>query len=335
MSADAVAPNGSEIAGVGEARVRICEVGPRDGLQNLVACIPTARKIDLIRRLADAGLKDIQIGAFVNPQAIPQFADIEAVAGGVRDLGGVTLSALVPNVRGARRAVASGIDTLVFFFSVSRSHNLANVRQTPEASLAALEVIRTDVLPGSEATLRVDLATAFGCPFEGRIAAETVLAYVHRVAEAGIGEITLCDTVGVGNPRQTEALARACREAFPEIAFGMHFHDTRGLALANALKAWEAGIRSFDGALGGLGGCPFAPGATGNVATEDLAYLFSEMGIETGLSPEALLAAGGFLREAVPCIALTSALARAGLPVRHPFPEHPAAGDRSSARTVC
>lgn len=334
MSADAVAPNGSGIAGAGEARVRICEVGPRDGLQNLAACIPTARKIDLIRRLADAGLKHIQIGAFVNPHAIPQFADIEAVAGGVRDLGGVTLSALVPNVRGARRAVASGIDTLVFFFSVSRSHNLANVRQTPEESLAALEVIRTDVLPGSGATLRVDLATAFGCPFEGRIATETVLAYVHRVAEAGIGEITLCDTVGVGNPRQTEALARACREAFPEIAFGMHFHDTRGLALANALKAWEAGIRSFDGALGGLGGCPFAPGATGNVATEDLAYLFSEMGIETGVSPGALLAAGGFLREIIPGLALTSALARAGLPVRHPFPERPAAGDVSSARKI-
>ncbi len=283
--------------GAANPLVRICEVGPRDGLQNLATHVPTARKIDLIRRLADAGLKHIQIGAFVSPQAIPQFADIEAVAGGVRDLEGVTLSALVPNVRGARRAVACGIDTLVFFFSVSRSHNLANVRQTPEESLAALAAIRAEVLPDSGASLRVDLATAFGCPFEGRIALETVLAYVRRLAEAGVGEITLCDTVGMGDPLQTETLARACREACPEVAFGMHFHDTRGLALANALKAWETGIRAFDGALGGLGGCPFAPGATGNVATEDLVSLFSDRGIETGVSRDALLAAAAFLRE--------------------------------------
>jgi hydroxymethylglutaryl-CoA lyase len=297
MNANATAPDRDGTAGTANPQVRICEVGPRDGLQNLAALVPTARKIDLIRRLADAGLKHIQIGAFVSPQAIPQFADIEAVAGGVRDLEDVTLSALVPNVRGARRAVACGIGTLVFFFSVSRAHNLANVRQTPEESLAALAAICAEVLPDSGAALRVDLATAFGCPFEGRIAAETVLAYVRRLAEAGVGEITLCDTIGVGTPRQTEALARACREAFPEVAFGMHFHDTRGLALANTLKAWEAGIRAFDGALGGLGGCPFAPGAPGNVATEDLVSLFSDRGVETGVSLGALLAAGAFLRE--------------------------------------
>ncbi|MCX5838680.1 MAG: hydroxymethylglutaryl-CoA lyase [Deltaproteobacteria bacterium] len=303
----------------GTEGIRIVEVGPRDGLQNLATFVATDQKIGLIRELAACGLGEIQIGGFVHPQAIPQFQDIREVAAGVNGLAGVKLTALVPNLRGARTAAACGLRKLNFFYSVSRSHNRSNVRQTPEESLAALKTIREELFPdGIE--IRVDLATAFGCPFEGRIPIGAVLQAVEETANLGIREITLCDTVGFGNPRLVEEIARACRERFPDVAFGMHFHNTRGLGLANTFAAYQAGIRTFDASLGGLGGCPFAPGASGNTATEDTAFLFAEMGVGTGVDLPALLETARRLQEILPDIPLTSALSRAGLPRRADFP---------------
>ncbi|NPU83261.1 MAG: hydroxymethylglutaryl-CoA lyase [Syntrophaceae bacterium] len=301
--------------------LRIVEVGPRDGLQNLSVFVATNRKIDLIRRLAACGLREIQAGAFVNPRAIPQFRDMKDVLAEVRSLQGegIVLTTLVPNLQGARDAAAAGVNKLDFFFSVSRSHNLNNVRQTPEESLEALRRVlgEFDRTPGL--AFRVNLATVFGCPFEGYLETAAILKYVEKTARIGIREITLCDTVGWGYPAQVEVILRSCLAAFPEVIFGVHLHNTRGLGLANALKAWETGIRVFDSAIGGLGGCPFAPGASGNVATEDLLFLFQSMGVETGIDLDRILDTASFLQGILPDTPLTSSLFRAGPPRKTPF----------------
>jgi hydroxymethylglutaryl-CoA lyase len=299
--------------------IKIIEVGPRDGLQNLDTFVSTEDKISLIRHLAAGGITEIQAGGFVNPRAIPQFKDMKEVLAGLGRLEGVTLQAMVPNLKGAEAALASGIDKIVFFFSVSRSHNLNNVRQTPEESLEALTAIMDDCIKGTDMPVCVALATVFGCPFEGAIAKEVIAGYVESVARQGIREIILCDTVGVGNPRQVEDIIVFCRRQFPEIAFGVHFHNTRGQGLANALRAYDAGIRSFDAAIGGLGGCPFAPGASGNVATEDMAFMFGEMGLKTGIDMDKLLESTRFLHSVLPRVPLKSAVFQAGLPRRFEF----------------
>jgi hydroxymethylglutaryl-CoA lyase len=296
--------------------VTIVEVGPRDGLQNLTTQVKTEDKVRLIEWLAASGLREIQIGAFVNPGAIPQFRDIKEVAACVRDLPGVTLTALVPNLRGAQTAFESGIRKLIFFFSISRSHNLNNVQQTTAASLETLASIMKIFSSHPDTTICAALATVFGCPFEGFFPTDAILRYVEAVADMGITEVTLCDTVGFGNPGQVEEITRACMEKFPEVTFGVHLHNTRGLGLANALKAYETGIRIFDAAVGGLGGCPFAPGASGNIATEDIVFMFNQMGVETGVHLEKLLDATQYLQDILPDVPLTSALFHAGLPKR-------------------
>jgi hydroxymethylglutaryl-CoA lyase len=300
-------------------KIHIVEVGPRDGLQNLRGFVETENKIGLIRRLAESGIREIQVGAFVSPGAIPQFRDMQAMMAGLQDLRDVTLTALVPNLQGARAAMASGIRKLNFFFSVSRSHNLNNVRQTPQESLAALKIIRDELLSGTDVTVRVDLATAFGCPFEGNIKTDVIIDYLKQVVSLGFREATLCDTVGFGHPGLVESVIVACRKHFPEVALGVHLHNTRGLALANALRAYDMGIRSFDAAIGGLGGCPFAPGASGNVATEDKVFMFEAMGLATGIDQPALLRATQYLQDILPDSPITSALFRAGLPGKVEF----------------
>jgi hydroxymethylglutaryl-CoA lyase len=300
-------------------KIHIVEVGPRDGLQNLSGFVDTESKIGLIRRLAASGIREIQAGAFVSPRAIPQFRDVQAMMAGLHDLRDVTLTALVPNLEGARDALASGIRKFNFFFSVSRSHNLKNVRQTPQESLTALKIIRDELLPGTDVTVRVDLATAFGCPFEGAMKTEIILDYLKQVVFLGFREVTLCDTVGFGHPALIESVITACRTHFPEVALGLHLHNTRGLALANALRAYDMGIRSFDAAIGGLGGCPFAPGASGNVATEDMVFMFGAMGMATGINLPALLQASQYLQDILPDVPITSALFRAGLPGKAMF----------------
>jgi hydroxymethylglutaryl-CoA lyase len=297
-----------------EDKIHIVEVGPRDGLQSLSGFVETENKISLIRRLAASGIQEIQAGAFVSPKAIPQFSDMQTVMADLRDLRDVTLTALVPNLEGARDALASGIRKLNFFFSVSRSHNLSNVRQTPQESLSYLKIIRDELLPGTDVAVRVDLATVFGCPFEGAIRMEAILDYLGQIVSLGFGEVTLCDTVGFGHPALVESVIVACRTHFPEVALGVHLHNTRGLALANALKAYELGIRSFDAAIGGLGGCPFAPGASGNVATEDIVFMFDAMGLSTGIDMISLLGVTQYLQDILPDTPMASSLFRAGVP---------------------
>jgi hydroxymethylglutaryl-CoA lyase len=296
------------------AKVKIIEVGPRDGLQNVRTFVPADKKILFIKKLAACGIKEIQIGSFVAPRAIMQFKDIKEVANSVNSLRGVVLSALIPNERGAEEANTCGIKKLIFFFSVSREHNYCNVRQSPQESLKELQRICRSYLPDPSITLRVDLATAFGCPFSGNITTAAVLRMVEKAAAYGIKEITLCDTVGFGNPRMVEEKFSACRLRFPHINFGAHFHNTRGLALANTLRAYEIGIRSFDSAVGGLGGCPYAPGSSGNVATEDMIFMFEEMGIKTGVDLKKLLDVCSFLNKTLPQAKLASSLYQAGLP---------------------
>jgi hydroxymethylglutaryl-CoA lyase len=295
-------------------KIHIVEVGPRDGLQNLSGFVETESKISLIRRLAESGIREIQAGAFVSPRAIPQFRDMQRMMAGLKDLQDVTLTALVPNLRGARAALASGIRKLNFFFSVSRSHNLNNVRQTPQESLACLKKIRDELLSGTDVTVRVDLAVAFGCPFEGTIKTDVIIDYLKQVVSLGFREVTLCDTVGFGHPGLVESVIAACRKHFPEVALGVHLHNTRGLALANTLRAYDMGIRSFDAAIGGLGGCPFAPGASGNVATEDVVFMFEAMGLATGIDLPALLRTSQYLQDILPDTPMASALFQAGLP---------------------
>ena len=295
-------------------KVRIIEVGPRDGLQNIKTFVPADKKILFVKKLAACGIKEIQIGSFVAPRAIVQFRDIKEVAKGVCSVRGIVLSALIPNERGAEEANTCGIKKLIFFFSVSREHNYCNVRQSPQESLKELQRICRSYLPDPSITLRVDLATAFGCPFSGNITTRAVLRMVDKIAVCGIREITLCDTVGFGNPRMVEEKFSECRRLFPQIKFGAHFHNTRGLALANALRAYEIGIRSFDSAAGGLGGCPYAPGSSGNVATEDMVFMFEEMGVKTGVDLKKLLDVCSFLNKTLPQVKLASSLYSAGLP---------------------
>ena len=295
-------------------KIKIIEVGPRDGLQNIKTFVPADKKILFIKKLAACGIKEIQIGSFVAPRAIAQFKDIKEVVNGVRSLQGVVLSALIPNEHGAAQANASGIKKFIFFFSVSREHNCCNVKQTPQESLKELQRICRSCLPDPSITLRVDLATAFGCPFAGNVTTAAVLRMVEKVAACGIKEITLCDTVGFGNPRIVEERFSTCLRLFPRINFGAHFHNTRGLALANILRAYETGIRSFDAAAGGLGGCQYAPGSSGNVATEEVVFMFEEMGIKTGVGLKKLLDVCSFLNKMLPQAKLASSLYQAGLP---------------------
>ena len=295
-------------------KVKIIEVGPRDGLQNIHTFVPADKKILFIKKLVACGIQEIQIGSFVAPHAIPQFRNIKDVAQGLKSLKRVVLSALIPNERGALEANSCGVKKLIFFFSVSREHNCRNVGQTPQQSLKELQRICCAYMPDPSITLRVDLATAFGCPFSGKISTAAILRIVEKVAACGIQEITLCDTVGFGNPRMVEEKFSACLRLFPGINFGAHFHNTRGLALANTLRAYQTGIRSFDAAAGGLGGCPYAPGSSGNVATEEMVFMFEEMAINTGIDLKKLLDVCLFLHKTLPRAKLASSLYVAGLP---------------------
>jgi hydroxymethylglutaryl-CoA lyase len=295
--------------------IEIVDVGPRDGLQSLRHFVETPHKVDLIRRLAAAGLKQIQIGGFVNPKAIPQFANIhEVVPKVIGAIPGVTFSVLVPNLRGAAGALEQGLKKLVFVFSVSREHNLSNVRKTPLDSIEELAAVVDLVKKVPGTAISCDLATVFGCPFAGRVPEQEIVSFARRVFDVGVSEMTLCDTVGYGNPRQVADVITACRAAVPDAHFRCHFHNTRGLGTANTLAALEAGIRSFDTAIGGLGGCPFAPGASGNMATEDTVFMLESMGLETGIDVRKLLETTAFLSEIIPNPPIESALARAGLP---------------------
>ncbi len=295
--------------------VEIVEVGPRDGLQNLPSFVDTPKKVELIRLLAASGLRAIEATSFVHPKAIPQFRDAAATIEGVKGIRGIKVIALVPNLVGALNAVQAGVRELSFVFSVSKSHNRNNVNKSPEESLAELEKIRSLRGAGESWNLKVVLATAFGCPFEGILPDEIVFRYLDGVAAMGIKSISFADTVGYGNPRQVKRIAATALENYPDRSFAVHLHNTRGLGLANALAAYDAGVRVFDSAVGGLGGCPFAPGATGNISTEDLVFMFESMGVRTGVALPKLFQASQYLKTALPGVELPSSVLKAGLPV--------------------
>ncbi|MBN8942929.1 MAG: hydroxymethylglutaryl-CoA lyase [Rhizobiales bacterium] len=266
-------------------KVEIVEVGPRDGLQNIGSLVPTAAKIDFIRRLAAAGIKRMEIGSFVSPKAIPQMSDMDEVVAGLGPLPGLRAMALVPNSKGARRAVAAGLTELIFVISMSEAHNMSNVRRPVEASIEDFRLTLAEIDPDKRLHIRVGLATTFHCPFDGVMDEEQVLRTIHKIARLRDGlEFALSDTTGMALPGHVGRVARRCIAEFGDTAsWAFHGHDTAGFGIANVLAAFEAGVACFDSSAAGIGGCPFAPGATGNIATEDLAYLFARMGVATGI----------------------------------------------------
>lgn len=278
-------------------RLHIQEVSVRDGFQIEPIFIPTATKIDLINALSRTGLAKIEVTSFTSPKAIPALADAEEVLSRIDRIPSVEYTALVPNVRGALRALRTGLDEFNLVMSASDTHGLANLRMTSEESLAQFEEI-AQVVDGKVA-LCASLSTAFGCPFDGEVAVERVLHIVQQIVNIGIARVTLCDTTGMANPRQVHDLCARVRETWPDIQLTAHFHNTRGMGLANAVAAMQAGVIRFDASIAGLGGCPFAPGASGNVCTEDLVHMFEAMGFDTGVDLEALLACSRRIPEIV------------------------------------
>jgi hydroxymethylglutaryl-CoA lyase len=264
-------------------RIHMQEVGTRDGLQAESAFVPTEDKIALVNALSDAGLEKIEVTAFVSPKAIPALRDAETVLREIRRKPGVVYSALVPNVRGAERAIESRADELNLVMSASESHNRSNLRMGREQSFAALsEVARTAQQAGVK--VNVSLSCSFGCPMEGDVPEATVLDWCARyVDEMGATGVTLCDTTGMAYPTQVAALTRAFRERWPAAELTLHFHNTRGMGLANVLAAIEAGADRFDASVGGIGGCPYAPGASGNVCSEEIVHALQLMGYDTGV----------------------------------------------------
>lgn len=270
------------------ANVEINEVAPRDGLQIEARFVPTEEKIRWINALSKTGLRRIEATSFTSPKAIPNLRDATDVVTGIQRREGVDITVLVPNVKGTERALACQVDEINLVMSASDSHGLANLRMTPKQSLEQFAAI-LDASKDSGVFINASLSTTFGCPFEGEVSETQVLELVEQLIGLGIQGITLCDTTGMANPAQVKRLCEAVLERWPQTPFTLHFHNTRGMGLANALVAWQAGITRFDASLGGLGGCPFAPGASGNVCTEDLVHMFETMGVDTGVDLDALL----------------------------------------------
>jgi hydroxymethylglutaryl-CoA lyase len=270
------------------SKVTIMEVGPRDGFQNVKTFIPTEDKIAMIEALIAAGVKNFELTSFVSPKAIPQLADAADVCRAILSKHGdrINGSALVPNLKGAQAAWEAGIREVACVISVSASHNRANINRTHDESIADLSKM-LESLP--EMSVRVDLATALACPFEGWIQPEAVAALAGRVHQLGIRKIVLADTIGVATPDRVHALSTHMLQKFPDTHFALHLHDTRGLGLSNTLAGMMAGISTFETSIAGLGGCPFAPGAAGNTATEDMVNMLRDMKIDTDVSLEKLI----------------------------------------------
>ena len=275
-------------------RLYINDVAVRDGFQMEKTFVPTATKVALIDQLSRTGLHKIEVTSFVSPKAVPALADANEVLSGIRRAPGVTYVALVPNIRGVQNAAAAPArpDEVNGVMSASLTHNRANINRTHDETLGELP---TMVRIAHEAGMKItmSLSTTFGCPFEGPVSEDAVLRFVEAFRAAGVDGISLADTTGMANPRQVEALTRRVLERFPakdETFYTLHFHNTRGMGLANVVAGIAAGVRSFDGSLAGLGGCPFAPGATGNICTEDMVNMLEDMGYDTGVDLDRLIA---------------------------------------------
>lgn len=276
--------------------IRIYEVGPRDGLQNESQFVPTEAKIELINRLSGAGLKWIEASSFVNPKWIPQLADADAVLAGIRRGSGVTYSALVPNQRGLERALQAGLREIAVFLSASETHNRKNINNTIAQTLELLADVVKQAL-AANIRVRGYVSTVFGCPYEGEVSIDSTLKVTEALFAMGVYEVSIGDTIGVATPKQVHEVFRVLVKAFTADRLAAHFHDTRGTGLANVVAALEEGIRTFDSSLGGLGGCPYAPGASGNIATEELVYMLNGMGYHTGIDLQKLAEAGLYIQQ--------------------------------------
>ena len=279
--------------------VTISEVGPRDGFQLVGRVIPTETKIRVIRALYDAGERDIEVTSFVSPKAVPQFADADEVARAALRLPGLRASALVPNLKGLERALAAGVRAVTAVIGATDAFNAANVRMTVSRSLEQLAAITEAARAVPGVSVEVGIAVAFGCPYTGPVPFDAVEAIVERAAALGISSVSLGDTIGVATPTQVAGAVARLGRAHPGVRLALHLHDTRGMGLANVLAGLDAGVTTFDAAIGGLGGCPFAPGATGNIATDDTNYMLRGMGVETGIDQDGLLACGRLVAETV------------------------------------
>ena len=281
--------------------ILISEVGPRDGLQSVSAVMPTDLKKQWVSDLASAGLKEIEVGSFVSQKLLPQMADTGEIVKYARTLPNLFVTALVPNLRGAEAAFKSGVQKVTIPVSVSEPHSLANVNKTHDQIIAEVGKIvefRNENYPGIE--LEAGLSTVFGCTIQGKVPEDDVIRIARAMAEQGVDEVGLADSVGYGTPVQVQRLFRRLKEEVGELAGSAHFHNTRGQGLANVLAALDAGVTTFDASLGGIGGCPYAPGASGNIVTEDLVYLLESMGLRTGVDIDKLLMARETLKRGLP-----------------------------------
>lgn len=301
----------------GNIDILVSEVGPRDGLQSIRRAMPTEVKHRWIAALAAAGLREIEVGSFVSPKLLPQMADAEEVVREARKIEGLTVLALAPNLKGAERGMAAGVHKLSFPVSASREHSMANIRMTPEQ---AIEQVRQAVqlcgaVPAERRpTVEVGISTAFGCAVEGKVSEDRVMQMAAELSDCGAASVGLSDTAGCANPVQVKRMFHRLRREIGERAGAAHFHNTRGQALANVVAALDAGVTTFDASQGGLGGCPYAPGATGNVVTEDLVFLLESMGMHTGIDLDRLVAARAIILEGLPGEPLYGHVPDAGLP---------------------
>lgn len=300
-------------------RILVSEVGPRDGLQSIAPVLPLAAKCQWITDEAAAGVSEIEVGSFVPAKLLPQLADTAQVVAHARTIPGLTVAVLVPNLKGAQAAVEAGVHKITVPISVSETHSLKNVRRTHAQMLdevrGIVELLGT-LPPAARPKLEGGLSTVFGCTIEGPVSERKVLELAELLMRAGCDEVGLADTTGYANPAQVKSLVTAVKRAVGAHALtGLHLHNTRGLGLANVLAGLEVGITTFDSSLGGLGGCPFAPGASGNIVTEDLVFMLEAMGLETGVEIEALFAVRQLLQRALPDEQLYGFAPLAGLPL--------------------
>lgn len=313
----------------GVVDILVSEVGPRDGLQSVKRAMPTAAKHRWIAALAAAGLREIEVGSFVSPKLLPQMADAEAVVREAVKLRGLTVLALAPNLKGAERAIAAGVHKITMPVSASLAHSLANTNRTPDQAIEEVRqvaelvaVLAAEHRPG----LEVGISTAFGCAVEGPVPEDRVIEMAERLAAAGAESVGLSDTTGCANPVQVKRLFKRLKAAIGDKTGGAHFHNTRGQGLANVVAALDAGVTTFDASQAGLGGCPYAPGATGNIVSEDLVFLLEAMGLSTGVDLDGLIAARALIAEALPGEPLYGHVPEAGLPQGFAY-----AGGRSAA----
>ncbi len=298
-----------------QQHISICEVGPRDGLQIAKTRMTTDAKVRWIAAIAAAGVKEIEVGSFVPPRVIPQLADTPEVVEQCLKIPGLVVQALVPNLRGAQDAYNAGVHKISIPVSVSEGHSMANLNRMPEQSIEMMRGIM-DWLHAQPRKVPVvaGVSTAFGCSIDGVVPAAKTVAMAKGLADAGVDEIMLADTVGYAHPAQIKEVVRATRDAIGDTLYGLHLHDTCGLGIANALAGLEEGIRAFDSCLAGLGGCPYAPGASGNVVTEDLVFMLESMGFETGIDLPRLIEARQLLHEGLPDEPMHGQVPKAGIP---------------------